>query len=308
MPEQEQSRIVGTTETGEPMSEADKPVVVGVDGSLHNASAVEWAAEEADRAHRTLCLVTGTAEFSQPRVGVGTEYVVAYDTDLHFNRMMIDLARRIRTEHPSVLVSPGVRRGEASACLAELSRTASVVVVGKRGLGAVRRAMLGSTSIATVGRTRCPTVVVPDDWRPRAHAGEPLLVGIDLQHDSDPVLDFAFARAQRMGVPLIAMHVWEVHPFAVPPAEELAHLAVDAKHAVEGVLRYWREKYPDVEAIASQAHDHPARGLLDASEHTQLLILGRTSSSARLTGLPFGSVTRAVLHYSDRPVAIVPTF
>ena len=215
MSEHEQSRVVGTTATGEPMSDADKPVVVGVDGSLHNASAVEWAVDEAEGAHRTLCLVTGTAEFNQPRVGVGTEYVVAYDSDLHFNRTMIDLARRIRTEHPSVLVSPSVRRGEASACLAELSRTASVVVVGKRGLGGVRRAMLGSTSIATVGRTRCPTVVVPDDWMQRAHAGEPLLVGIDLEHDSDPVLDFAFARAQRMGVPLIAVHVWDVHPFAV---------------------------------------------------------------------------------------------
>jgi nucleotide-binding universal stress UspA family protein len=287
--------------------ETENAVVVGVDGSLQNASAVEWAAEEADRARRTLCLVTGTGEFAQPRVGVGTEYVVAHDCDRHFNRVMSELATRIRAEHPSVLVVPSVRRGEASACLAELSRTANMLVVGKRGLGAVKRAMLGSTSIATVGRTRCPTVVVPDEWLQGTHAGEPILVGIDLEHDSDPVLDFAFARAQRMRVPLVALHVWDVHPFRALSADEQARWAADAKRAVEGVLRSWREKYPDVEAVARQKCAHPARGLLDASEHAQLLVLGRLSSSARLTGLPFGSVTRAVLHYSQLPVAIVPS-
>jgi len=287
--------------------EAENAVVVGVDGSLQNASAVEWAAEEADRARRTLCLVTGTGEFAQPRVGVGTEYVVAYDCDRHFNRVMTELATRIRAERPAILVMPSVRRGEASACLAELSRTANVLVVGKRGLGAVKRAMLGSTSIAVVGRTKCPTVVVPDEWAQRTHAGEPILVGIDLEHDSDPVLGFAFARAQRMGIPLVALHVWDLHPFRVLSADEQARWAADAKRAVEGVLHSWREKYPDVETVVRQTCAHPARGLLDASEHAQLLVLGRLSSSARLTGLPFGSVTRAVLHYSKRPVAIVPT-
>jgi nucleotide-binding universal stress UspA family protein len=286
---------------------AQKPVVVGVDGSLQNAGAVEWGAEEADRSGRALALVTGTGEFAQPRIGVGTEYVVAYDYELHFNRVLSELATRIRSERPSVLVAPSVRRGEASACLAELSRDAYVVVVGKRGLGAFRRALLGSTSIATVGRATCPTVVVPDEWIQRAHAGEPLLVGVDLEHDSDPVLEFAFARAQRMGVPLVALHVWDVHPFRVLLADERARWGADAKRAVEAVLRSWREQYPDVEAVASQVCAHPAHGLLDASDRAQLLVLGRLSSSARLTGLPFGSVTRAVLHYSKRPVAIVPT-
>jgi nucleotide-binding universal stress UspA family protein len=303
----EQSTAADSTMTAGPTNELDNPVVVGVDGSATNASAVDWAAEEADHTGRSLLLVTGTGEFAQPRVGVGTEYVVAYDYDRHFNEVLTDLARRIRSEHPSVHVAPSVRRGEASACLAELSRTAAVLVVGSRGLGAFRRAMLGSTSIATVGRSQCPTVVVPDEWMQRTHAGEPLLVGVDLEHDSDPILDFAFARAQRMGVPLVALHVWEIPPFRMAPKDEYLLRAADAKRAVEGVLRFWREKYPGVEAVANQVSDSPARALLDASEHAQLLILGRTSSSGRLTGLPFGSVTRAVLHFSERPVAIVPT-
>src|SRR3954468_19181112 len=166
-----------------------QPVIVGVDGSVSNAAAVDWAAEEAERLHRTLVLVTGTGEFSQPRVGVGAEYIVAVDEDRAANEAMAELATRLRARYPTMTLHPSVRRGEASACLAELSHDAFEVVVGKRGLGAVGRAMLGSTSIATVGRTTCPTVVVPDEWAQRAHAGEPVLVGIDLEHDSDAVLD-----------------------------------------------------------------------------------------------------------------------
>ena len=45
--EQRSSAHTTDVTTGiEPVS--DKPVIVGVDGSLHNAGAVEWAAEEAD--------------------------------------------------------------------------------------------------------------------------------------------------------------------------------------------------------------------------------------------------------------------
>jgi nucleotide-binding universal stress UspA family protein len=291
----------------EPAAGSGHPVVVGVDGSAANASAVDWAADEAEQTHRPLLLVTGTGEFAQPRVGVGAEYVVAYDYDQHFNQVLGDLARRLQAERPSLQVEPSVRRGEASACLAELSRAASVTVVGKRGLGAFKRAILGSTSIATVGRTSCPTIVVPDGWIQRTHAGEPLVVGIDLEHDSDPVLAFAFARAHRMSVPVVAVHVWDLPPFSLMPKDEYRLRAADARRAVDSLLRFWRKEYPTVEAVASQANDNPASGLLEASLHTQLLTLGRTSSSTRLTGLPFGSVTRGVLHFSERPVAIVPT-
>jgi len=284
-----------------------QPVIVGVDGSVSNAAAVDWAAEEAERLHRTLVLVTGTGEFSQPRVGVGAEYIVAVDEDRAANEAMAEVATRLRARYPTMTLHPSVRRGEASACLAELSHDAFEVVVGKRGLGAVGRAMLGSTSIATVGRTTCPTVVVPDEWAQRAHAGEPVLVGIDLEHDSDAVLDFAFARADSLHVPLVALHVWDLRPFHQLRADERARWAKSARTAVETVLAPWREKYRRLEVVATQVEGQTARGLLDAAEQAQLLVLGRMSSSARLTGLPFGSVTRAVLHYSERPVAIVPT-
>jgi nucleotide-binding universal stress UspA family protein len=300
------SPLAPSTQSTPSMLSSPRPVVVGVDGSLHNASAVDWAAEEAAGTGRTLSLVTGTGQFAQPRVGVGAEYVLAVDDDPDFSRMLDELADQTRAEHPTVVAAPSVRMGEASACLAELSHDAYAVVVGKRGLGAVGRAVLGSTSIATVGRSSCPTVVVPDEWAQRKHTAEPIVVGVDLEHDMTPVLGFAFSRADRLHVPLIALHVWDVRPFHPLRADERTRWASSTRHAVEAVIAPWRARYPGVEAVADEVEASPARGLLDAAEEAQLLVLGRMTSSARLTGLPFGSVTRAVLHYSERPVAVVP--
>lgn len=46
--------------------------------------------------------------------------------------------------------------------------------------------------------------------------------------------------------------------------------------------------------------------VLDAAEHAQLVILGR-QPDGKLGAFPFGSVTRAVRHYSECPVMVVPT-
>ena len=44
----------------------------------------------------------------------------------------------------------------------------------------------------------------------------------------------------------------------------------------------------------------------EAEKGVRLVVMGRRSSN-RVLGFPFGSVTRAVLHYSTVPVLVVPT-
>jgi nucleotide-binding universal stress UspA family protein len=56
-----------------------------------------------------------------------------------------------------------VRDGSESAALVALAREldASMIVVGSRGLGAVRAALLGSFSTSVLAEATCPVVVVP---------------------------------------------------------------------------------------------------------------------------------------------------
>ena len=58
---------------------------------------------------------------------------------------------------------------------------------------------------------------------------------------------------------------------------------------------------------SEQVEEHPARALLDAGIHAQLIVLGRKGLEHAVSGLPFGSVARAVLHDSEDPVAVVRT-
>jgi nucleotide-binding universal stress UspA family protein len=283
------------------------PVVVGVDGSTHNQSAVEWAADEAARAHRDLRLVTTTGVFTQPVAHMSAAGMPTFDYGDHYTDLLAKLAESARQRHPGLSVVPWVQAGDPVTVLMGMSREGSLVVVGKRGLGAFERLFLGSTSISVVGRVAGPVVVVPDSWATDDSSSLPVLVGIDPDHDNDAALSFAFTRADELGVALIALHAWRPNPVAVVSADDRARWAIDAKKMVEKELSPWRERFPGLDVHSSQLEGHPSEALLDAAAHAQVLVLGRTSAEGRMTGLPIGSVTRAVLHYSDIPVAVVPS-
>ncbi len=81
----------------------------------------------------------------------------------------------------------------------------------------------------------------------------------------------------------------------------------EAHEQFEKSLAPWRERFPEVEVRAVTSSHHPAIAVLNEAEKgAQLVILGRHAAS-RFTGFVFGSVTRAVLHYAEVPVLVVPT-
>jgi nucleotide-binding universal stress UspA family protein len=279
------------------------PVVVGVDGSTGNEGAVEWAAAEAERTIRPLRLVTITGVFTEPVARVARGLVEGFDYGDGYSEMLTRVASAVRLRHPGLHVVPWIQSGDPVGVLSDMSREGSLVVVGKRGLGGFQRILIGSTSIAVVGRAVAPAVVVPDSW-PVGDTSMPIVVGIDGDHANDAALAFGFAEADERGVPLIALHGWRAHPVWLSD-DNRSRRVLDATHMLEQRVACWRHRFPDVEAHSSLVEGHPAEALLDASARAQLLVLGRTSANSRLTGLPIGSVARDVLHYSEIPVAVV---
>ena len=63
-------------------------------------------------------------------------------------------------KYPDVVVHPAVRKGDAIAELLEHSADASLVVVGSRGRGGFKGAVLGSTSQALITHADAPVIVV----------------------------------------------------------------------------------------------------------------------------------------------------
>jgi len=122
-------------------------LVVGVDGSPGSKSALAWAGREAQRRHGRL-----EAIMVVDSSGARHELEARRTLDQCVDEVLADQAqhvvRTISCDHPV-------------AGLLDSAAHADLIVVGSRGLGAVRSLLLGSVSRALVNQSPCVTVVVP---------------------------------------------------------------------------------------------------------------------------------------------------
>lgn len=289
--------------TGE-WAEARKPIVVAVDGSERNRSAVQWAAHEAANTGCEVVLVTAVEDHV-----MAAPHFSARSQDQHAQDMLADVRHEIHHLVAEQQVHPRVVVGSPVDVLLQAGADARMVVVGKRGLGTFARVIVGSVSIAVAGRSKVPVTIVPDAWKQEDHESSPVVVGIDPYKANHTPIHLAFSRAKLSGVPLVAVHGWESPTIYSWDAATIAGTATEweqeAQVAFEKLVSTWRERFPEVEVRAVHRRMHPAMAVLEEAEDAQLVVLGR-HHDGRLGGFTFGSVTRAVLHYSGCPVLVVP--
>jgi nucleotide-binding universal stress UspA family protein len=127
-----------------PTAKSRRAIVAGVDGSTDNSSAVAWAVGEAARSQRPLKLVTVTES-----VIVRTPPFLAEPLEVNhaeYMRSVLDqTADSIRRDNPELDVAAEVRIDEPVQGLVAEADDASMLVVGKRGIGAIKRLTVGST-------------------------------------------------------------------------------------------------------------------------------------------------------------------
>lgn len=138
----------------------DRPVVVGVDGSAASLRAAEWAADEARCRHLGLRLV---------HVNFWTDAALAIpgfeDEGRRQSLVLEQAAAHLAATHPDVDVACASLEPPTGAALVRESAAATLLVVGSRGLGAVRGLVLGSVSRECVQHARCSVLVVRGDRR-----------------------------------------------------------------------------------------------------------------------------------------------
>ncbi|MFD5026338.1 universal stress protein [Streptomyces sp. NPDC058373] len=145
-----------------------RPVIVaGVDGSPTSRDALIWAAEEARLRAATVRVVCGW-EWSSPfnLIGPALEYA-APDADTpsmeELTRAKVEeLVTGTLGAQPGVPVEVRVVQGPAARVLVEASEEATLIVVGTRGYGGLKGAVLGSVSRHVTQHARCNVVVVRD--------------------------------------------------------------------------------------------------------------------------------------------------
>jgi nucleotide-binding universal stress UspA family protein len=145
---------------------ADRPVVVGVDGSPSAGAALEAAigrATETGAPLRIVCAWRPTAPGDWEReywlaVGPGTDPdETARDAA---ERVAADAAAAVRRLAPDLTVETSVQGGDAAAVILDAAGDAGLVVVGARGRGSLASLLLGSVSHGVVHRARCPVMIV----------------------------------------------------------------------------------------------------------------------------------------------------
>ena len=273
-------------------------ILVGVDGSRAATAAVAWAAHDAAMRNVPLTLVHVVA----PVVATGAlpefpagDFFQWQDEEA---RRVLAAARQTVAEHSGGSAPPMVHsvvlHGGVVGNLVDLSKDADMMVVGSRGQGAFRRALLGSVSTALVHHAHCPVAVIHGD-APELPGQAPVLVGIDGSPASLAATEIAFDEASRRGVELVAVHAWQDGNMIELPGLDIEMLKGQAEEALAERLAGWQERYPEVAVRRVVACDQPAKQLVEQAQTAQLVVVG-SHGRGGFAGMLLGSVSAAVVH------------
>lgn len=253
-------------------------VVVGVDASQSSRAAVRWAAGEAARRDCALKLLH--VDGRRWEGGAVQDNLTA--------------ASVAREAEPAVPTEHEVKPGGIADELIAASRSASLLVLGTHGFGALRGAPIGAVATEVAGHAGCPVVVVRGLTAPRR--GE-VVVGVDQSGDSERALVFALDSASARNTGLVVVHAW--HDGVLEAGAELASVEAAEERALEDRVAAWRDKYPGVVLRLVVVRDrNVARALIRVVPHAGLIVIGSSGGG-------LGSTAQGLLSRARCPVALI---
>ncbi|MEV0290969.1 universal stress protein [Kribbella sp. NPDC050820] len=281
-------------------------IVVGIDGSEPSGNALEWAVTRARLGSAELELLN--AYTLVPDINFyGYHGVPSQPVDWYaeFSGQVVQAAaKRVRELAPDLTCTLTSAMGHPAHLLADASAGADVVVVGRRGLGSVASALLGSVSNRLTIQANCPVVVVGDDEVPTTG---PIVVGLDGSEFGAYALRYAITEAALRGTSVRAVAAYELlHPVLRDDPESVARMQADVEAETEGAItRALNEVDPSSASVEPVAVEGPAaEAILARAADAQLIVVG-THGKGLVRRILLGSVSRRVLSDADRPVAVV---
>lgn len=285
-------------------------VLVGIDGSEGNRSAVEWAAHEATSRGATLIAVYA---WHIPTFAYGAPYFVPVSGE--------EMAEQGRKVMENALTKAGVDpatadmrviEGDAPAALRGVARTPVVdlVVVGSRGRGTTADLLLGSTSHALSHDCPKPLVIVPSpkDGSGPGRRARHIVAGTDGSVGGDEAVRWAAGEARRTDSLLELVVAWTwTSPFFPLGADLTVPIAETLRTAAERTLGDVVDRL-DLHGLAVKltvSEGAAADVLVDRSADADMLVVGRRGLG-KARELFLGSVSHACTHRSAVPVVVVP--
>jgi nucleotide-binding universal stress UspA family protein len=213
-----------------------------------------------------------------------------------------------------------VARGRPKAwpTLLELAErhAAVAIVVGSRGLGRVKSALLGSVSSGLLDHAHVPLLVVPP--LEEEHAPGPVVIGYDGSEQSDAAVEAA-GRLLKVRETVLQT-VWTSYDAVAPggaagaPVAVVSRAAEELDRSVHEAAQRTAERGArlaaglglEVRAEAVRADGNTWRTLLHAAhEHRAACVAVGSRGLGAFEGTLLGSVSRALVHHAPAPVLVI---
>ncbi|KAA3670111.1 uncharacterized protein DEA37_0014182 [Paragonimus westermani] len=153
-------------------SENSRKVLIPLDGSSHSVRAMNWYFDELKRENDQLIFVNvlEPVQHSVPlRLPIDSRYAFAHH-DIHVSEELLEGAKQICRDAMHEATKHGVKaqsflyvnaKPGAAVIQAANELKASVIVMGNRGMGVIRRTILGSVSNYVLHHSHITLVIVP---------------------------------------------------------------------------------------------------------------------------------------------------
>ena len=291
-------------------------ILLATDGSEDGALAARAAADLSDRARARLHVVhvwKGLRPATLPTAAIDP-YPRAYEEwEREAGELLEEQTERLRSAG-STVAGAHLRRGRPAEEIVALAEEldAGLVVLGSRGLGAVKRLVVGSVAEGVVSLAPCPVLVVRGGegaWPPSR-----IVVGDDSSEVASEAGEVAVAMAGILGA---GVSLVRAYPLLLD-ISEAARLAEDAALPLRAALRrhelYLEERARKLESELGHGlrirvrEGQAASVILEAAEEggaPTLIAVGRRGLG-RINRLRLGSVSADVLRSATGPVLIVP--
>jgi nucleotide-binding universal stress UspA family protein len=186
---------------------------------------------------------------------------------------------------------------------------AGLVVVGSRGRGRIRRALMGSVSDSVVRHAHCPVLVVRDDEHERGYLTGRILLAVDGSEEASAAARTAVELADRTDSELHVVHVGEVTPVAHP---ERRGYHARYEELQEQARRLLEEQVDEVESAGgtvSRAHLRMGRPdeeiVVLAEEMGAGLIATGSRGLGGMRRALMGSASDSIVRHAHCPVLVV---
>lgn len=268
----------------------NKPIVVGINGSAGSEAALTWALERAARDKLPVIVIHAVDDrWMSPDF----QY---HELIRQSGMELLQKAQASASEQaPDVKVDIQLRHGSGGSVLREVSKEASMVVVGEHDKHWMDGGPMTDRALQIVSASEIPAAVIPL----KRGGDHGVVVGVDGSEESLQAVSLAAAEADRGGDELTVVLAFRRPARWVEnqlPNSGLAETILEEDRVVlaESVAGLG-DKYPDLVVHQRLETDtEPAKALVEAAKDARLLVVGSRGRGG-FSRMLLGSTAHAVL-------------